>query len=590
MTTAPLLFFGVLVAMMAFFVWGRWRYDLVALGALLTLVLLTIVPVERAFLGFAHPAVITVAAVLVVSRALLNAGVVDLLGKALSRAGDTPTRHVGALSGATALVSGFINNIGALAVLLPLALRTARKAKRSPSFLLIPLAFASLLGGLVTLIGTPPNIIIATFRGDAVGTPFAFFDFTPVGAAVAVAGLLFMVLVGWRLVPRRKGQASREELFQIDKYLTELRVTDGSKVAGQSLREVQALAEEGIQVVGLVRGDRRLPAPSPFHVLRPEDVLIVEGSSEDIQALMGDTGLELGGEEVDAEALGSDEVELAEAVVLPRSRIVGKTARGLNLRLRYGINVLAVARQGARVGGRLGDIRFQTGDVLLVQGPADRLHESLSTLGCLPLAERDLALGRPRNALLALGIFGAGVATISLGLVRVDVGFVLVAVAMVLAGFLSPREVYERIDWPIIILLGALIPVGEALETTGGAALLADSLLGLGAQLPTWVILTLLLVAAMLLSDVINNAATAVLLAPVAIGVAAGLGASVDPFLMAVAVGASCAFLTPIGHQSNTLVWGPGGYRFGDYWRVGLPLEVVIVVVAVPLILLVWPL
>lgn len=584
--------FSVLALALALFVWGRWRYDIVALLALLVVIVAGIIPGDQAFAGFGHPAVITVATVLVLSHGLRNSGVVDSLSRLLFRVGERPTAQVGALSSVVAGFSAFMNNVGALALLMPVAIRMARKNGRSPSLLLMPLAFGSLLGGLMTLIGTPPNIIIATFRAETGAVPFRMFDFMPVGLGVAVAGILFISLVGWRLVPQRKGAASREELFEIGDYVTEVIIPEDSGLVGKSLRELATLTDIEVVVVGLVRGERRQPTPSNFEKLRAGDLLIVEADSEDLRELVEAVGLKLSGSrKLGEEALVSnDQVSLIEAVVTTDSQIVGQTARSLNLRWRYGVNLLGVARLGSRLRGRLRDIRFQAGDVLLLQGPTEILPETLAALGCLPLAGRGLRLGQPRRVLLGIGIFTTAMLLAAFGLLPVQVALVGAVVTMLLTNILSLREAYESIDWSIIILLGAMIPVGQALEVSGGADLIAHGVLAASGQTPPVVMLTVVLVATMFLSDLVNNAAAAVLMAPIAISVAGGMGASVDPFLMCVAIGASCAFLTPIGHQSNTLVMGPGGYQFGDYWRMGLLLEVVITIVSIPLIMLFWPL
>jgi di/tricarboxylate transporter len=585
-----LIVFGTLLAALALFVWGRWRYDVVALLALLTVAVTGVVPEEEVFTGFANPAVITVAAVLVISRSLTNAGLIDVLG-GLVRRFERPVAQVAVLTGMVTLLSGFINNVGALALMMPLAIRMARRNGRTPSFILMPLAFGSLLGGMTTLIGTPPNLIIAGFRREASGAPFGMFDFAPVGLGVALAGLAFLVFVGWRLTPRREGQGSREELFDIGNYLTEVRVKEGSVAAGKLLRDVVRSVKSEVVVAGLARGERREPAPSGFVRLREGDVLTVEAEPEALQAFMDAHDLALeGGKEATEAMLSSQEVSLTEAVVSPRSVMEGRSARGLNLRWRYGVNLLGVSRRGQRLTGRLSDVRFQAGDVLLLQLPAESVQDTLVTLGALPLAERGLRLGQRRRVALAVFIFGAALAAATVGLTSSSVALAGAAVAMVLFNLVTLREAYESIDWPIIVLLGALIPVGQALETTGGAALVAGWLAGLAGVVPAAIMLALILVLTMFLSDIINNAAAAILIAPIGIGVARTLGVSSDPFLMAIAIGASCAFLTPIGHQSNTLVMGPGGYKFSDYWRVGLPLEVVVLVVAIPLLLLFWPL
>jgi di/tricarboxylate transporter len=584
-----IIVFAVLAAALALFIWGRWRYDIVALLALLAVTVTGIIPAEQAFAGFGHPAVITVAAVLVVSRGLRNSGVVDLLAKPLLRVGKQPSVQVGALGSLVAALSAFMNNVGALALLMPVAIRMARKNGRSPSLLLMPLAFGSLLGGLITLIGTPPNIIIATFRAETGAEPFRMFDFAPVGLGVAIAGLLFIALIGWRLVPQRKGAASREEMFEIGDYVTEVIVPADSKLVGKRLRDLGSVSEAEVVVIALLRGKRRLNNPTSFEVMRADDVLVVEANSEDLRELVDAARLTLSG----SRKLGEEALEsgsLMEAVVMADSPLIRQTARRLNLRWRYGVNLLGVARMGSRIHRRLRDIRFQAGDVLLLQGPAETFSATLSTLGCLPLAGRGLSLGQPRRVGLGLGIFGAALLLAAVGLLPIQVTFVGAAVAMVLVQIISLGEAYESIDWSIIVLLGAMIPVGQALETSGGAERIAAATLAISGQMPPVISLLIILVATMFLSDLVNNATAAVLMAPIAISVAQGMDASIDPFLMAVAIGASCAFLTPIGHQSNTLVMGPGGYQFGDYWRMGLLLEVIIVVVAIPLIMRFWPL
>jgi di/tricarboxylate transporter len=591
--TEHIIVFGTLLASLALFVWGRWRYDVVALVALFTLTVTGIVDGERAFAGFGHPAVITVAAVLVISRSLGKAGLGEVLAGWISRAGARPSLQVAALTGFAVVLSSFMNNVGALALLMPVALSLAQKSGRSVSLLLMPLAFGTLLGGMTTLIGTPPNLIISTFRGQTGSLGFGMFDFTPVGVGVALVGLIFVSLVGWRLIPQRKGQVSSVSLFDVKDYLTEVHVSKASPLAGKPLRDLETVTKGklDVTVVGIVRGERTIPAPSAAQLVRADDVLIVEADSQALQRLLEVARLELAGsKKLDKENLASDEIEVLEVVIASGTLMEGRTATDLNLRRRFGVNLLAVARQGERLGMRLGRIRFQAGDVLLLQADPLSFREVLPTLGCLPLQERGLRLGQKRSLLLALSIFAAAIAINIAGLLPAQVSLMGAALLMVLLGLLSLREAYESINWPILILIGAMLPVGVALETSGGAQLIASGLLSLAGQLPPAATLAILLVGTMCLTDIINNSAAAVLLAPIAVKLAQGLEVSADPFLMAVAIGASCAFLTPIGHQANTLVMGPGGYKFGDYWRLGLPLEILIVIVAIPLLLAVWPL
>ncbi|ESR00479.1 MULTISPECIES: SLC13 family permease [Stutzerimonas stutzeri subgroup] len=615
MTGEQLIVFGVLAATLVLFVWNRWRYDLVALGALLACALTGVVPADEVFSGIGHPAVISVAAVLVLSRGLLNAGVVDSVARRLMQVGERPWAQVAALTGIVALSSGFMNNVGALALFMPVAIWMSRQSGRSPSYLLMPLAFGSLLGGTLTLIGTPPNLIIAGYRAEAGEAPFGMFAFLPVGAAVTVAGVLFIALLGWRLVPRRQEQEGNGDLFEISAYLTEVRVPESCKYAGRTLHAlINAVEDEAdVQVIALVRGDERQRMPSTYEVLREGDILLVEADSDSLKALLDVTGVALAAhvdeqeekaqkEQEAAEQAVEDEkteknhksrhgeLTLAEAIVSPGSILVGTTASGLDLRERHGVNVLAVARQGQRLRQRLGKIRFASGDILLLQAREDALQSSLNSLGCLPLASRGLSITTPRNVLLASAIFAITLACIAFGLVPAATALVTGALVMILVGLIPVGRIYDSIDMPVIVLVAAMLPVGEALESSGGSQLIAETLLELGQSLPAAATLALLMVAVMLISNVVNNAAAAVLAAPVAISLARGMDVSADPFLMAVAIGASCAFLTPIGHQSNTLVMAPGGYRFGDYWRLGLPLSILVVLCAVPAILWIWPL
>ncbi|MHB1051160.1 MAG: SLC13 family permease [Bacteroidota bacterium] len=595
MTTEQLTLFGLLAVTLSLFVWNRWRYDVVALLALVVSGLMGLVPPEDLFTGLGHPAVITVAAVLVISRGLFNAGVVDSLARHLTRVGDQPWIQVATLTGIVALTSGFINNVGALALFMPVAIWMARKCGRSPSYLLMPLAFGSLLGGTLTMIGTPPNIIIATYREQSGAAPFGMFSFLPVGAAVTLLGLLFISLAGWRLTPQRKEQESSEDLFEISHYLTELRVTAESKFAGRTLHDliIAVKDEADVSVIGLVRRGMRQQLPSIFEVLREEDILLVESESESLKLLMDVTGLVLAADtdrDSDKKNEKAGELNLAEAIVTHESGLVGKTTTALNVRERYGVNVLAVARQGHRLQERLGKIRLTAGDILLVQAREEAMQSALNELGCLPLASRGLRIGKPRKVLQAGSIFAVALALIALEIVPSAPALVGAALIMVLIGLISPGEVYDNIDMTVIVLLAAMLPIGHALETTGGSELIANWLLETARSLSPPMTLALLMSAVMLLSNVVNNAAAAVFAAPIAINLAHGLDVSADPFLMTVAIGASCAFLTPVGHQSNALVMEPGGYKFGDYWQLGLPMSVLVVAVGVPMILWVWPL
>ena len=586
------LVFAVLVVVLLLFAWGRWRYDLVAMVALLFLTLTGIVPTGDTFTGFSHPAVITVAAVLVLSRALMNAGIVDSIVRMMARINQHFLVQLATLVTAVTVCSAFMNNIGAVALFLPVAIRMARRGKLSPSIFLMPLAFGSLIGGLMTQIGTPPNIIISLYRTEsAAQVPFRMFDFAPVGAGIALVGIIFIIIIGWRLIPCRKGRLSQEDLFEIESYLTEVYVPVGSKYAGKRLMDLGCAIDGDITVVGHVRNKKKLPFFSPYRVFDEGDNIIIKANTEDLKEFLSVTGLELtASRKLSAEDLSSDEISIVEAVVTTNSALERQTARSMNLRSVYGINLLGISREGAHLKTRPDRIRFRAGDVLLLQGRSEVLQEVMSSIGCLPLVERGLKLQQPQKIYFSLGVFFAALLAAATGFIPIQIAFMTAAVVMILSRIITLREIYDSIDWPIIVLLGAMIPVSKALETTGGAATIAELIYSAAGTLTPWVTLTLLLVITMLLSNVVNNAAAALLMAPIGISIAVGLDVSADPLLMAVAVGASCAFLTPIGHQSNTLVMGPGGYHFGDYWRMGLPLMVLVTIVAVPLIMTVWPL
>lgn len=582
---------GFLALMLGLFVWGRLRYDVVAFGALTVAVLIGLVPPARAFEGFANPAVITVALVLILSVGLTRAGTVDLITRHVLPDVDGPILIILALGALGALLSAFINNVGALALLMPVAVQVAGRKDISPAAILMPLAFATMLGGMTTQIGTPPNILIAEARRKAGGTPFELFDFTHVGLPVALAGLLFVALVGWRLIPReRRNHRPPQELFAIESYVTEAVVHDGSKAIGRTLLELEGLASDSeVEVISLVHGGHRILNPSLRRVVFAGDVLILRADADAIDAFIKAADVTLAGKPMEKGKLGSEDAALAEAVVTRDSLLLDRTAAELTLRSRYHVSLLAVSRRGRHIYDRLASHRFEVGDVALLQCDAERMAETIAQLGCVPLAERGLRVGQPERARLAGGLFAAAVAVAAIGLVPIAVAFAVAAVVFVIARIVPAREVYRSVDWSIVVLIGALIPVGEAVSATGTAQTLGAALQWLAADTHPAVALTLVLVLTMSLSDVMNNAATAVLMAPVALDVAVRAGANPDAFLMAVAIGASCAFLTPIGHQNNALVMGPGGYRFGDYWRMGLPLEVLVVALAIPALLIAWP-
>ncbi len=575
------------------FVWGRWRYDVVAFVCLIGAVFLGVVPSRDAFSGFGHPATITVIAVLILSRALSNSGAIERVSQLLAPTTKSPFSHIAALSLVATPLSAIMNNIGALSLLMPVAIQSAVKAARSPAMILMPLSFASILGGLVTLIGTPPNIIVANYRGTAGDAPFGMFAFTPVGGVVAIVGVAFVALVGWRLIPRARLKFTAEkDLFEIDDYVAEVVVPEESEVIGKSIADLHAEAvKQDVNILGLVREGTRGFLRVRYTPLRAGDRIVVEAPPASLTTYVKKIGLELSGTAREGEVdLESENTVLVEAVVPPRSKLTGRTPRLAGLTGRTGLHLLGISRQGRPIRERLYQVHFRPGDILLLHGDEENVGRTISDLGCLPLAPRKLGSAAGRNAPIVIAAFAAAIALSIAGVVPLPISFSAAALVVVLTNIVPLREVYDAIDWPVVVLLGSMMPIGAALETTGVTELITSGIVGLSGSVSPIVILTLVLVVTMTLSDIMNNAATAVVASPIAYGTAIELGVNPDAFLMAVAVGASCAFLTPIGHQNNTLIMGPGGYQFGDYWRVGLPLEVIIVAVSIPMILIIWPL
>jgi len=577
----------ILVGALLFFIWGRWRHDVVAFLALMIAVVLGVVGIDEAFSGFAHPAVITVAAVLVISRTLQLSGALDVAARYVTGVSDNPLANLVMLTLVGSVLSAFMNNVGALALMMPLAMQTAR----SPTQVLMPLSFATILGGMMTEIGTPPNIIIATFRRDISGEGFALFDFAPVGVPLALIGTAFLIVFGWRLIPAsRRATKTPAELLKGASYITEARVEKRSRTIGKSIRQLERLVDNEALVLGVIRHGYRQLGRVRDLTLEEGDVVILRIERKAFHKLLEIADLALVGDaEVGAETLRSEDIALVEFVVMPGARIDRRTPHDVRLTERFGTNLLAIARAGERIERPLRHTRILAGDLLLMQGEKSSLEDTMTILGCIPLAERGLQPIRRRKRLLPLVILAAAIAATSAGLLPIQISFSAAVVALVLFERITPREVYDSIDWSVIVLLGALIPLGMALETTGTTGALSSWVVDISAHVPVWAVLGAVMVLTMVLTNLINNAATAVMMAPIAHSIALQNGANVDPFLMATAIAASSAFLTPIGHQNNVLVMGPGGYRFGDYWRVGLPLQALIVVFGVPLVMVVWP-
>jgi di/tricarboxylate transporter len=591
MTAEQLTAFAVVGAMMAGFAWGRLPYELVAMLALLAATLLGVVPYDAAFTGFGDDIVIIVASALVVSAAVERSGVVEAALHAFAPRISSVRGQLVLLVATVTVLSAFVKNIGALAMMMPVAFQLARRSSVSPSLFLMPMAFGSLLGGLMTLIGTSPNIIVSRVREELIGQPFSMFDFAPVGVGLAAAGLVFLA-IGYRLLPVRKPAATLDAALDLEGYTTEARVAADSTVVGKTLTDLVNLCEHEAIVTGLIRGEGERLRPLPDVTLLENDIVVLEGHPEALERAVGRAKLELVGDKGAKRNGNNGKAEVAgiEAVVTPASILIGQTAKRMALFERFAINLLAVSRAGERFTQRLRDITLQASDVLLLKGDLAMFPDKLKELGILPLAERAIRLGNARPRFAPLAVLAAAMALTAFGVLPVTTAFFAAAVTVVLLKSLTLREAYAAIDWSILIMLGALIPVSEAIRTTGGADVIAVWLSDASHALPPCGSVALIMAAAMAVTPFLNNAATVLVMAPIAARFASQLGYQPDAFLMAVAVGAACDFLTPIGHQCNTLVMGPGGYRFSDYWRLGLPLSLIVLVLGVPLILRVWPL
>jgi di/tricarboxylate transporter len=583
MTLDQGLSFALVAGTVGCFVWGRLPYDLVAIAALLVGVLIGVVPAHRAFEGFSDEVVIIIAAALVVSAAIARSGIVEAMMRPITPRLRTVEIQVPVLVALVLMLSMVTKNVGALAIFMPVALQLARRTRTSPSSLLMPMAFAAMLGGLVTLVGTSPNILIAKVRADVLGRPFSMFDYTPVGLSIALAGAAFLAF-GWRLLPRgRRAAPSVEAAFNMEDYTAEARIEPGSPAAGGTVAGLEAMAEGDVAVALVVRERfRRLP-PHPRMALRGGDVLLLRGEPADLDRLVARARLALAGG-------GHGQASLVEGVVTAQSPLVGRTLAAARLEQRFAIGVLAVSRAGQRIGQRLASVRLRAGDVMVLRSASAQMPERLGELHILPLAERALSLGRNDRSVVPALVLAAAMVLVAAHVLPVAIAFFGAAVVLLLLRVMTMHEAYGAVEWHVLILLGALIPISHAVQDSGGTRLLAALLLAALHGLPGYGALAAVLVITLLVTPFLHNAPTVLIMGPIAASLALQLGLSVDTFLMAVALGAGCDFLTPIGHQCNTLVMGPGGYRFGDYARLGAPLSLLVVVAGVPLLMLFWPL
>ena len=591
MNSDQIILFLLMGSVLAMLVWGRWRYDLVAFGALTVGLVIGVIPREEAFTGFGHPAVIIIALVLMISRALSQSGAIELLSEKFVDAGRSLVGHIASIGILGAVLSAFMNNVATLALLMPVDIQAANRAKRSPAITLMPLSFATILGGMVTLIGTPPNIVISQFRETALGEPYAMFDFAWVGLGTAVIGLIFIALVGWRLVPAsRSSSNTSEDLRNLEDYIVEIGFDADSPAIGQTIRSLEKTADEhDVLILGLVRRGIRLPGKALREEIRKADLLVIKAAPKALESFASEVKLSYSRSKRHNGPFAGT-LSIAEATVPLDARIVNRSAENIRLLYRHGIMLLGISRQGTTFRERVRKTPIEPGDVLLLMGEEEQLNDIIQWLGILPLARRGLQVTQRDKAGLAISLFAIAILLSSTGLLYLPIALSLCVVLYAFLKVITPAQLYDSVQWSVLVLIASLIPISAALEASGGTAMIASGIVGMTAGWPAVAVLLLLMVITMTLSDMLNNVATALIAAPIAVDIAGQMQVNPDALLMGVAIAASCAFLSPIGHKNNTIIMGPGGYQFGDYWKIGLPLEILILCVSIPLILVFWPL
>lgn len=590
MTLQQGLAFGLVGLTIAAFIWGRWRYDLIALGALVAGLAIGVIPADAAFDGFQNDVTVIIACALVVSAAFSKSGIVEWLLRPLMPRLKTEAVQAPFLTVSVTLLSMVTKNVGALAIMMPVALQVARRSGTPPSRLLMPMAFGAMAGGMVTLVGTSPNIIVSGVRQDMLGQPFNMYDFAPVGLALTLVTVVYLAFA-YRLLPKdRKGTVRMGESLASTGYATEARAPTDWKLANPTVSHLRQLGDGRVRILSIFRQGRRTASPNGNTKVRPDDSLLLQGEAEDLGLFMARAGLRfIRADHPATKASQTEEIQVIEAVIGAESQLSGRSLREVDLYGQHGVNLLGVSRSGYELKRELNQAPLHTGDIIMLQGGEASLAEAMQSLDLLPLAERRLRLGRGPRAFMPALVLAIAMTLVGLQLVPVAVAFFGAAVIIVALGGLSMREAYAALDGPLLVLIAAMIPVSAAIQTSGGSELIASSLRGLFTEMSPVMAVGGLMLAAMAVTPFLNNAATVLIVAPIGATLATQLGYKPDAFLMAVAVGAACDFLTPIGHQCNTLVMGPGGYKFGDYGRLGLPLSILVLLLGPPLILMFWP-
>ncbi len=583
-----IIILGLLILMVGLFIWGRWRYDAISLGILSIFVLLGYVQPDEAFKGFSHPAVITVALVLLISKGLERSGFISVIGRKLQAYANSEIQFMISITFFAAILSSFMNNIGAMAMLLPITLGICQKMNWNPSKFLIPLSFASILGGMNTKIGTPPNIIISEFRNDFVDKDFAFFDFSFTGVPVSILGILFIALIGWRLIKLRPINSENNPLIELEDYLVEMVITKNSKLIDKRALDFRQELDTDTALMGQIDENGKKIEIHGNQKLYKDQILIMKINPDMVADVQQEFGLDIDSENdlTSIEDLGG-----IEAIIVPKSRLIGRKYKYFKRLIGRELSLLGLWRRGLKFRFRLSNEIFKVGDVLLIanRGEKNNISEKLELAGLMPLWQREFDVARdPTKIFIAFGLFVICLLMVIFNYVPIVIAFLICVIGFVSSKLLTGEGVYRHIDWPVIILLAAMIPIGNTLISYGITDSVSSYLAGLSAAVNYVWLVVLIMIITMFLSDIINNAATAVIMAPLAVSLAEKIDQPIEPFLMSVAIGASCAFLSPIGHQCNTLVMAPGNYKFGDYWKVGLPLEILIIIISVPAIIFYW--
>ena len=586
MTVDGLLVTAILVGIVVLFISEKYPLDIVAMLGLGVLLALGLVTLEDGFSGFSNPATLTVAAMFVLSAGLQKTGATAVVGRMMVRFSRTHYAALVVIMVAVTVMSAFVNNTAAVAVFIPLVTILATRRKIAASKLLIPLSYASQFGGVCTLIGTSTNLLVSSISAEAGYGEFSMFEFSRMGLILFAAGVAYFLIFGRWLLPDRQAREVATT-YHLGEYVTELRIRDKSPLVGKSVLESRLGEDHDIRVLGVLNAGDEGWAPLR-RVLQPDDVLLVHGSLPDLMRLRGTMGLRIDADfKLRDETLQSEDLRLVEALVAPGSDLIGHTLKEVDFRNRYKALVLAMQRRGETINDRLGSVRLGLGDALLIQARGTQIRELRRDADFIVLGEVPGGTLR-HKAPLAIGILLAVVGLAAFNVVPIPVTAVLGCVALVMTRILEPEDIYRSINWQVIFLLAGVLPLGIAMHTSGAAGFLASQVVSLVGDMGPVAVLAAIYLLAAIMTETMSNAAAAVLLAPIAISTAGHLGVDPKPLLMAITFAASTGFSTPVGYQTNTMIYNPGGYRYADFLRAGMPLNILFCILSTIFIPRLW--